>query len=84
MKFKNKKTGLVEDVKNKAVIEQYQKRPGIWASFESTENVKEPTVKELKEKAAQLGIELQPNAKKQEIADLITEAEAKADSEKAD
>lgn len=30
MKFKNKKSGVVEEVKNKVVVEQYKNRPDLW------------------------------------------------------
>ena len=29
-KFKNKKTGIIENVTNEKLIEQYTKRPEIW------------------------------------------------------
>lgn len=33
MKFKNKKTGCIETVTNKMVIEQYEKRPEVYVKM---------------------------------------------------
>ena len=73
MRFYNVNSGGIEVPQNQKVIEQYKKYPEIYKPIES--GAPEPTLKELKEKANQLGIEYAKNIKKAELLKLINNAE---------
>jgi hypothetical protein len=73
-KFLNKNTGLVEDVTNEKLIEQYEKYNNIYELVGGETN-NEPTLKELKEKADALGIEYKAKVTKAELLELIANTE---------
>ena len=72
-KFKNIKTGIVEVVTNEKLIEQYEKYNDVYELVGATNN--EPTLKELKERADELGIEYKAKVTKAELLELIVNAE---------
>lgn len=72
-KFKNIKTGIVEVVTNERLIEQYEKYSDVYELVGAKDN--EPTLKELKERADELGIEYKAKVTKAELLELIANAE---------
>lgn len=72
-KFKNKITGLIEEVTNETLIAQYEKYTERYEEVGATTS--EPTLKELKEKADAMGIEYKAKVTKAELLELIANAE---------
>ncbi len=71
MKFRNIKSGIIEEPVNKMVIEQYEKHPEIWEKVKDSNN----EYAELKAKATEMGIEFKSNIKKADLEKLIAEKE---------
>lgn len=72
-KFKNIRTGIIEVVTNEKLIEQYEKYNDVYELVGAKDN--EPTLKELKERADELGIEYKAKVTKAELLELIANAE---------
>lgn len=72
-KFKNIRTGIIEVVTNERLIEQYEKYSDVYELVGAKDN--EPTLKELKERADELGIEYKAKVTKAELLELIANAE---------
>lgn len=66
--FINVLTGVVETPQNKLVIEQYEKNTELYKEYKP---VSEPTLKELKEKADELGIIYKKKVTKKELLELL-------------
>lgn len=71
-KFKNLNTGLIEEVSNPILLEQYEKYDEV---YQAASGNGEPTIAELKAKATELGLDFAKNIKKDELIELINSVE---------
>lgn len=74
--FKNKKTGVLEHVKNEKLIAQYEKYTDIYELVDGNKKAdNKPTLNDLKKKAKEMGIEYGNKVTKAELLELISAKE---------
>lgn len=78
--FKNIKIGVLETVNDK-LAEQYEARPELYELVNDKEETNEMTLKELKERADELGIEYPSKVTKSALLKLIEEKEISEEKE---
>lgn len=71
--FRNVRTGAIEEVFNPMVIEQYEKRPELYAPMKNKNEETGLSYKELKAQAKDLGLEFAGNISKDDLEKLIAE-----------
>ena len=74
--FKNKKTGVLEHVKNEKLIAQYEKYTDIYELVDGNKKAdNELNLNDLKKKAKEMGIEYNNKVTKAELLELISAKE---------
>lgn len=72
--FKNNKTGVIYEVTNEVLVEQYESRKDLYTEI-TKGATNEPTLNELKKKAKEMGIDYDNKVKKDELLALISAKE---------